>query len=837
VQPLPIDPLLPEIVSQLTISPSLVLEAPPGAGKTTRVPRALLDQGTIRGEIVVLEPRRLAARMAARRVAEEMGQEPGKVVGYQVRFEDVTSAETRIRFVTEAILTRRLTKDPSLDRIGAVILDEFHERHLHTDVALAWLRHLQRTTRPDLKLIVMSATLDAEPAARFLDCRALRSEGRSFEVAIEHIPQPDDRHLDLQVASAVRTLLRENLEGDVLVFLPGARDIRRTQEALEKLASENALLVLPLHGDLTTAEQERAIRPQDRRKIILSTNVAESSVTIDGVVAVIDSGLARVPTHDPWSGLMRLDIEKISRASAIQRAGRAGRTRPGRAIRLYTKADFDRRPEHQPPEIARLDLTELLLELRAAGIDRDLTWLAPPPPQALASAEKLLERLGATDATGAVTSIGRRMLRFPVHPRQARLLVEAEARHVLDDAAVIAALLAERDIRRQNRARFDRKNVDLEPTERSDLLAMLDRFREAEDSRFSAHALRAIDLDPGATFAVDRARKQLARAGRSSASPEYGRNTDDDLLKCVLAGYPDRVARRLRPQGRAIALAGGGTAELTESSVVRDAEWLIAVDGEDRRPGSSGATLIRTASAIEPEWLIELFTDRIEEGTTITFVRASERVDASSRMTYDGLVLDESPAGAVDERAIAKVLADAALAKGLKAFTPDPDAFDAYLARARFAHTVDASIPLLDDAELRELMVMMCEGHRSFQELRDASLLDTLRAQLGSVHTARISALAPERITLPRGRSVKVHYEPGKTPHIESRLQDFFGMKETPRIGGGTVALVVHLLAPNQRAVQVTTDLSGFWSRHYPGIRKELARRYPRHAWPEDPQS
>lgn len=839
MQTLPIDPILPEIVRALEGAPSLVLEAPPGAGKTTRIPRALLDAGAgARGEIVVLEPRRLAARLAARRVAGELGEEPGKTVGYQVRFEDVTSAATRVRFVTEAILTRRLAKDARLSGIGTVILDEFHERHLHTDIALAWLHHLQRTTRPDLRLVVMSATLDAEPAARFLACPSLRSEGRGFPVAIEHLPKEDDRALELQVASAVRALLHDGLDGDVLVFLPGARDIRRAQEALEKLAGEHDLAVLPLHGDLGIAEQERAIAKQSRRKIILSTNVAESSVTIDGVVAVIDSGLARVPVHDPWSGFVRLDVAKVSRASAIQRAGRAGRTRPGRALRLYTKADYERRSEHQAPEIARLDLTELLLELRAAGIDRHLAWLTPPPPTALTAAEKLLERLGAIDAAGEVTAVGRRMLRFPVHPRQARLLVEAEERRVYRDACTLAALLGEKDIRRASRARFDRGGHDLAPTERSDALAMLDRFQEAADARFAAHALRAIDLDPGAVAAVDRARKQLERMGRDrraegDAADAPG-GTDDDLLKCLLAGYPDRVARRLRPQGRALALAGGGSAELAEASVVRVAEWLVALDVA----GAAGTPVVRTASAIEPDWLIELFADRIEETTSIAFVRAAERVEAVSRMLYDGLVLDESPAAAADERAIAKVLAEAALARGLSAFVRDDaarDALEGFLARARFAHTVDPKLPSFDDASLRDRMAAACEGNRSFQELRDGALLHRLRGALDPTQAARIDGLAPERVTLPRGRSVKVSYEPDKPPHIASRLQDFFGMKETPRVGGGSVPLVVHLLAPNQRAVQVTSDLAGFWARHYPTIRKELSRRYPRHAWPDDP--
>ncbi|WP_394838159.1 ATP-dependent helicase HrpB [Pendulispora rubella] len=823
---LPIDPLLPEIVRTLDEEPSLVLEAPPGAGKTTRVPRALLEQpsGASRGEIIVLEPRRLAARLAARRVAEELGETAGETVGYQVRFEDVTGPKTRLRFVTEAILTRRFIRDPELAGVGAVVLDEFHERHLHGDVALAYLRHLQRTSRPDLRLVLMSATLDAEPAARFLGCRSLRSEGKRFEVRIEHAAGADERPLELQVASAIRAL---PMDGDALVFLPGAREIRRAQEALEKAAAERGLLVLPLHGDLAPAEQDRAIRPADRPKVILATNVAESSVTIDGVVAVIDSGLARVMGHDPWSGLPRLRVEKVSRASATQRAGRAGRTRPGVCVRLYTKMDFERRPEHQPPEIARLDLTELLLELRARKVDRELTWLDAPPPVALASAEELLTRLGALDAQGEVTPIGHRMLRFPLHPRTARLLVEAEERGVFDDATVLAALLGERDVRTSGRARFDRgPSAHDVATEDSDLLQMRDLFREAQETRFAPNIVRAIGLDPGATFAVDRAQKQLRRMGRTKRSDA---GSDTDLLKCVLAGYPDRVARRVR--GRTLAMAGGGRAELSEASVVRDAPWLVAVDGDEKS--------VRIASAIEPDWLIEFFADRIVESTRTTFVRASERVESVSAMSYEGLVLDESPANRPDDTKAAELLAEAVLADGMTGLSrfAAEGALDAWVARARFAHTVDASIPLVDDAFLRDVLLAQCMGRRSFAELRETSFVDAIQTHLGPGPTARIFTLAPERITLAAGRSVKIRYEAEKAPHIASRLQDFFGMSETPRVGGGKVPLVVHLLAPNQRAVQVTSDLKGFWERHYPSIRKELSRKYPKHAWPERPES
>jgi ATP-dependent helicase HrpB len=831
VIPLPIDPLLPEIVASLRARPTLVLEAPPGAGKTTRVPRALLDAGFAeKGDIVVLEPRRLAARMAARRVAEELGEEPGATVGYQVRFEDVSSSRTRVRFVTEGVLARRLVTSPRLDGISTVVLDEFHERHLHADVGLALVERLRRTVRPDLRVVVMSATLATEPVARHLDAPVLRAEGRRFDVAIEHLPSPDDRPLALQVASAVRRLVHEGMDGDVLVFLPGAGEIRRTHEACEKLAAEADLLVVPLHGDLSPKEQDVAVRPASRRKIILSTNVAESSVTIDGVVAVVDSGLARVASQAPWSGLPRLRLEKISRASATQRAGRAGRTRPGRCLRLYTRGDFDTRPEHDAPEIRRLDLTQVWLDLAALGAT-DIPWLEAPPSEHVHAATTLLRRLGALDPAGRITDTGRAMLRFAVHPRAGRLIVEGERRGVASDACVAAAILGEGDLRASSKARFGPTRGHDRATERSDLVALVDLFREAEDSRFSHGAMRAADLDPGATHAAARAASQLSRASRTTVPTP--RDTDAALRLCVLAGYPDRVARRVRAGARGLALAEGGSAELSEASVVRDAEWLVALDAEERPMGARGGAVVRLASAIEPDWLLDLFAGDVVETRAVTWNPKAERVQSRESMTWGSLVLHADESAEPPAKEAARVLADAAIAAGIARFAPE-GALEHWLARARFAASVDPTLRPPDDDAVRETLTTLCEGLRSFAELREAGLLDALRRSVG--RPGDVDRLAPERVTLAGGRSVSVQYGEGRPPAIASRMQDFFGMTDGPRVGGGRVSLVLELLAPNKRAVQVTTDLAGFWDRHYPSIRKELARRYPRHSWPEDPR-
>src|SRR5579859_6563738 len=620
MQPLPIDPLLPEIVASLRAHPTLVLEAPPGAGKTTRVPRALLDAGMAeRGEIVVLEPRRLATRMAARRVAEELGETPGATVGYQVRFEDVSGPRTRVRFVTEGVLGRRLLSSPELAGVAVVVLDEFHERHLQGDVALALVERLRRTSRPELRVVAMSATLATAPLAEYLGAPVLRAEGRRFDVSIEHLQAPDDRPVASQIASAVRSLVAAGLDGDILVFLPGAGEIRRAREACAKIAEEADLLLVPLHGDLSPQEQDTAVRPASRRKVILSTNVAESSVTIEGVVAVVDAGTARVASQAPWSGFPRLRVEKISRASAAQRAGRAGRTRPGRCLRLYTRADFESRPDHDAPEIRRLDLTQTWLELAALG-GADVPWLEAPPEANARAASELLRRLGALDAAG-LTATGRDMLRFAVHPRAARVVVEGERRGVAQDACVAAAILAEGDIRASSRAQFGDARADDRATEESDVVALLDLFREAEESRLSPGALRAAGLDPGATHAVARAASQLVRACKGEGRRRFegtAAAAESALRIALLAGYPDRVAKRVRPGSRGLALAGGGSAELAATSVVRDAEWLVALEAEERQvaaggaraPGSPvarGGVVVRLASAIEPEWLFDLF--------------------------------------------------------------------------------------------------------------------------------------------------------------------------------------------------------------------------------------
>lgn len=778
---LPIDPLLPEITAHLRAHTTLVLEAPPGAGKTTRVPPALL--GITSGEILVLEPRRLAARLAARYVAGSLGEPVGDTVGYQVRFEEVAGPRTRLRFLTEGVLTRRLLSDPRLDRVAAVVLDEFHERHLEGDLALALLRRLQLTERPDLRLLVMSATLDAGPIAAFLGgARVLRSEGRQYPLEIQYTPH-SAAPLEQMVASAVEGLPER--EGHVLVFLPGAAEIRRAQTACALAAQRRGWLVLPLHGDQSPEEQDRAVGPSERRKIILSTNVAESSITIEGITAVIDSGMARVAGHSPWSGLPTLNVGRISQASANQRAGRAGRTGPGRAVRLYPLEDFVRRPAHDVPEIMRADLAPVVLLLRAMGAG-ELEWLDAPPPAALAHAEELLAELAPTPA------LVREMSRYPLHPRLARLIVEARRRGVAEDGCTVAALLSA----------GERLPARADHATRSDLLVLLESQWEPRTAQVVRQIRRMVN------------------------PPRQGRRDEDALLLSVLAAFPDRVARRR--QGADLQLAAGTPAQLAPSSTVTQSEFLVAVEAEDRRDQKT--PLVRIASAIEPEWLIDLFPDRIRETSEVQWNRAAGRVEAVSALMFDRIAIQESR-GTPDPEAAAALLAQ----KGMEAGLARSEDLEALLERVRFAAQYGEFPELSAETALRALAA----GLKSLAELesaaRDNGLVRALESQLPPQARRILDEIAPARIRLPGGRQVRVHYEPNQPPWIASRLQDFFGMRQTPAVARGAVPVVVRLLAPNNRPVQMTTDLAGFWERLYPQLRRELGRRYPKHRWPESP--
>lgn len=789
---LPIDPLLPRVVETVRAHPITLLQAEPGAGKTTRVPPALLDAGF--RKVIVLEPRRMAARMAARRVSLERSEPPGETVGYQVRFEQQGSARTRLWFVTEGVLTRRLREDRTLAGVDLVILDEFHERHLDADAALALLRAVQKQ-RKDLRLVLMSATLNTEEVSRRLNnAPVVTVPGRQFPVDVRYTPASAEP-LEQQVAAAVGRCLKES-DGHILVFLPGAAEIRRGMEACAGVARNSDAAICALHGDLPPEEQDRVVAPSVRRKVILSTNVAESSVTIEGVRAVIDSGVARVASWSPWSGLAQLRIERISRSSAIQRAGRAGRNAPGIAVRLYSEEDFRRRPDHVAPEILRADLAPLLLQLADMNVSvDDLPWFDKPPAEAIVHARELLVRLAAISQHDCITQMGQQMSAFPLHPRLSRFVLEAVRRGVGRQALRVAAVLSEGRLR-------------LEEQGRKHFVSDLDAILGAEP----AGNVRRLEQQIA---------KVLPRSSTREAEPHA-------LEKAVLHGYPDRVGRR---RGETVLLSTGGSARIDRTSAV-EAPFVCAIDIEER--AELGAALIRIASPLEPDWLLEFFPDRIESRDELIWNRTAERAEQVSALVYDSLVIDESAQRASDPEAAAELVVTKALETGIGRFADMPS-LDRLLARVHFAQEQLGTIDV-DGALIEKALRQIAFGVRSFSELMQACGGGGFeRAVESLLPMTLIDEIAPTHVRLPAGRRARIEYAANQDPWVASRLQDFFGMRDTPRLARGSVPVVVHLLAPNRRPVQMTKDLASFWKTLYPQVRRELSRRYPKHKWPEDP--
>lgn len=836
--PLPIDDVLPELAGALRAGPSAVLVAPTGAGKTTRVPPALLTAG-IAGDrrIVMLEPRRIAARAAARRMAEENGWSLGEEVGYQVRFDRRAGPSTRILVVTEGILVQMLQADPFLEEVGAVLFDEIHERNLQTDLSLAMARRVQKEVRPDLRLLAMSATIDPGPIAAYLGgAPVIESRGRLHPVEVEYLGSRGGRlegagepPLPARVNTAVRQAL-ERSPGDVLVFLPGVGEIQRTGEVLAPLTAERGLAVLPLYGDLPADRQDAVLRPLDRRKVVLATNVAETSITVDGVTAVVDSGLVRRLRYDPATGLDRLELGKVSRASADQRTGRAGRQAPGVCLRLWGEWEHPALPERETPEIRRVDLAGPALQLLAWG-EGDLAafdWFEAPDPAALSAAAGLLRRLGATGPHG-LTPTGTAMARLPVHPRLARLLLEGHRLGHPREAALLAALLSERDP--FPRAPRSERGTGPRRSSRSDLLDRLDALEAFERRDRSGP-----DLNAGAARFVLQARDQLAEMIRRERLPppdRQGADRDEALLRALLAAYPDRVARRREPWSPRAVMVGGRGVRLAEESAVLDPELFLALDLDAGRGGPQSEALVRLASEVDPAWLP---ADSLRTVIEVEFDPERERVVAWKRSRSEDLILSETEAPPPAREAEA-ALVEAAAGRLDRALPLDDPDVAVFLARVRCLREwmPELGLPAFGPEDLAGLLPALAAGKRSFTELRRAPLLDVLRGALSWEQLQTLEREAPERLEVPSGSRIQVQYEPGRPPVLAARIQELFGLAETPRLAAGRVPVLMHLLAPNYRPQQVTHDLRSFWENTYPQVRKELQGRYPKHAWPEDP--
>ena len=843
--PLPIDSSLPRIIEELT-DRGLVVVAPPGSGKTTRVPVALLKSGLLNPLhpiVIVLQPRRVAARAAAARIAEEQGWNQGDQVGYQVRFERRFSPKTQLRFLTEGILTRQILADPFLERIGAVVLDEFHERNLNSDLALALLQEIRREVRPELILIVMSATLDAEPVSRFLDdCPIVRVDGRAHPVSLNYrtVSRPTSAETLVPI---IRELLAEPRDGgDLLVFLPGMAEIRRVAHGLERFADEVGAQVLPLHGSLAPEDQDRVFRPSDRRKVILSTNIAETSLTIDGVTTVIDSGLARIVRFDAERGIDRWELGRISRASAEQRAGRAGRTGPGRAIRLWSEREQRGLPEFEQPEIHRVDLCGTLLALHAWGFadPARFGWYDPPGSDRLVAAERLLIMLGAIEGDPPrITPMGREMLELPIHPRLARLLLAAKHSGRFRDGASIAALLSERDIRTRDDALGLIAHGGRVPagTSPSDVLDRLDLLDEA-DARHFAPALKSRGIDPATARQVALLRDDLLRRGRSHAigvASIPDRSDDEVMLKWLLLAFPDRVVKQ-RGAARAGVMVGGRGVQLGPESVVREADLYLALDArEDRRPGSL-VVQVSMASLVRLEWLEALFPENLRRERLTRYDELRRRVISATRLWYHDLLLREDLDSSLDLEQAGRVLAEILRPQAASLFRGDANAAT-WLARFDFVSRAvpELNWPEFSDDVFAELLDQVCQGKSELDQVKRTDRIPFLQSRLERLQNRELQDSAPEAIVIPSGRSVRLTYEPGRPPILAARIQELFGWTETPRLARGRVSVLLHLLGPNNRPVQITDDLNSFWKTTYHQVRKDLRGRYPKHAWPEEP--
>ncbi|HEV2330810.1 MAG TPA: ATP-dependent helicase HrpB [Verrucomicrobiae bacterium] len=880
---LPIYDIEEQIISRLKSDSRLILSAPTGSGKSTQVPQMLLKHGLLeRGQVVILQPRRLAARLLAARVAHELGVTLGNEVGYQIRFENCASERTRIRFVTEGVLLRQMIEDPMLKGVSVLIFDEFHERHLYGDITLARALDLQEQSRPDLSLVVMSATLDAVELENYLNatndgaipapsrsglssgknfrCSVLSSQGRQFSVDIEYAAQPsyaDKRPVWEQAADAFSQYVESGGEGDVLVFMPGGFEISQTIQAIRNTTESKGFVLLPLHGELEPKLQDAAVARYERRKVVVATNVAETSLTIDGIRLVIDGGLARIARYDSNRGINTLLVERISQASADQRAGRAGRTAPGVCKRLWSRDEHSHRAPRELPEIKRLDLAEVVLTLKAAGVEdlRKFRWLEKPDEISLAHAEELLCDLGALahededrrskiedggrkqeEIPSSITPIGRKMLAFPLHPRYSRMLLAAQEYNCVYQAALVAALTQGRDLllrnvdRETNSARQDllggRASSDFWILMRAWNYASRNQFRLDACRRLGIHAVTARQVGP----LLEQFLRIAEREGLDAAPREV---KDEALQKCILIGFSDRVARRLDQGTLRCELVHNRRGVLARESMVQHAELLVAseireVETRDKEVN----TILSLATAVEIGWLRELYPGDISSELRVQFDVTQKRVVAAELLRFRQLALSARRVEPPPADDAARILAAEILADRLP--LPGWDhAVEQWVARLNFlcVHCPELQLPPFNDEDKQHVVEQLCHGAISYKDIKEREVMPVVTSWLSHAQRELLDKHAPERLSLPNGRAPKVTYENGKSPFISIRIQELYDVNQTPKIALGRVPVTVHILTPGMKPIQVTQDLANFWREHYPRIKSELARKYPKHLW------
>ncbi len=895
---LPIYEIQSALLDGVRTTGRVVVQAPTGSGKSTQVPQMLLRAGLLeRGQCVVLQPRRIAARLLAKRVAQEQGVRLGDEVGYQVRLDSRVSGKTRIRFVTEGILLRQMTFDAQLRGVSALVFDEFHERHLDGDIGLARALQIQGTTRPDLIIIVMSATLDAGLLKTYLaPCTVVASEGRMFPVTTEyekHAIDPDREDIwDVAARACARVVARQPT-GDVLVFMPGAYEISRTVSAIQYQRELRDCLVFALHGEMGPDEQDRAVDRYEQRKIIVATNVAETSLTIDGVTAVVDSGLARTARFDPHRGINTLLVEKISAASADQRAGRAGRTAPGVCLRLWTEREHTQRSLQELPEVKRLDLAEVVLTLKAADIDdvAGFPWIEPPDPKALARAEELLADLGAvasrenpkgpkaknpeteipntkapdakelatvraggtglqtrgaaalagnsnmgreTPAT-SITAIGRRMLKFPVHPRYARMFLAAEEHGCVRSIALMAALTQGRTFWLRNVGRdVETAREELLGAEHeSDFFLLMRAYRYAERANFSIDACRRLGIHAQSARQVGPLFAQFLEIAQDEGLDVAERRVDGALVrKCVLVGFIDHLARRLDAATLRCELVHKRRGMLARESAMHEARLLVVAEISEigGRAGEVN-TVLGLATAVEEAWLRELFPNDFVETVATGLDLNTKRVTARRERRFRDLVLESKEGAEPPATEAAEILAREVLTGNLQIEAWDETVEQWIVRVSRFAEWFpEMEAHPIGEADRATLVEQMCYGCHGVKDVRNLDPWPILKDWLTPEQLAAMDTLLPERIDMANGRRSRISYPKEGPPVISARIQELFGV-ETLSLARGRVPLKIEVLAPNQRPLQVTDDLARFWRETYPEIKPALSRRYPRHEW------
>ncbi len=838
---LPIWEIHTDILRTLQVGNRLVLVAPTGSGKTTQVPQMLLDAG-IAGDkmIVVLQPRRVAARTVATRVASERASQLGAEVGYRIRFDDQTSVGTRIGFVTEGILLRWLQEDRMLSNIGVVVFDEFHERNLLSDVALALVKNLQQTQRPDLVMLVMSATLDAEPVAKYLgECPILISGGQSYPVAVDYLTQSDPRAITAQAAEAIERILNSEALGDILVFMPGRSEINGTLDALRGLKTHELVACIPLHGELEPQEQDHAFAPNPLRKIIVATNVAETSITIDGIRHVVDSGVARVARYDPERGIGTLLLEPISRASADQRKGRAGRTAPGSCHRLWTVIGHQAREERNTPEIQRCDLAEVVLLLHSLGIREAATfdWLDRPDPQAVERAERLLTMLGALDQA-ELTRIGRQMLRLPMHPRYSRMLIEASQRGCVPDAALCAALVSGRDLL----ARVDRDDAQTQAAREmfevsgdSDFITLMRAYNFAHANRFSVDRCRSHGINAQVARQVEQTCQQILQALHQQRLYDRERpptrpvKNEESLRRCLMAGFVDQLAKRRASGQPACDLTEQRQGQLVRESVVQAAPFFVAVN---LRETPSRQTLLSLATAVQPEWITEMFPQHLSTTVEHLFDAKNKRVAAMKLTRYHDLVIEQK----AQQRDLDPAASGRCLAEAQRAGAFDLPLMDhrlkQFIARVNL---VCSTLPELEfepfDADaITACLARAFTGLSLVKEAQVAPLVSAFHQHLEKGQAPWLDELLPLSIPWLDKGLLKLSYV-NETPEAQVKLQDCYALKDHPCLCEGRLPVLLTLCTPDGKRLASTTDWPHFLARDWPKHRQNVAKKFPGHVW------